>query len=84
MGEDLRTFPTSDGVISYEVIERQTPDDSAPALVLLHNFMSSGRAAWGPLLDEFSQRFRLILPDLPGHGRSLGYPAGFHHRRIAA
>jgi pimeloyl-ACP methyl ester carboxylesterase len=83
MGEDLRTFPTSDGLIHYEVIARQTRDDAAPALVLLHNFMSSGRAAWGPLLEEFSQHFRLILPDLPGHGRSLGYPAGFHHLRIA-
>jgi hypothetical protein len=54
MGEDLRTFPTSDGLIHYEVIARQTRDDAAPALVLLHNFMSSGRAAWGPLLEEFS------------------------------
>ena len=29
------------------------------------------------------RHYRVILPDLPGHGRSLGHPAGYHHRVIA-
>jgi 3-oxoadipate enol-lactonase len=52
-------------------------------ITLLHNFMSSGRAAWGPLLPELSRHYRLLLPDLPGHGRSLGHPAHYDHRTIA-
>jgi 3-oxoadipate enol-lactonase len=46
--------------------------------------MSTGRSAWGPLLEQLRQRFRILLPDLPGHGRSVGYPAGFHYGLMAA
>jgi 3-oxoadipate enol-lactonase len=79
----MQEFVTSTGRIAYEVIEAREGGDNAPALTLLHNFMSSGRAAWGPLLPELSQQYRVILPDLPGHGRSLGHPAGYDHRAIA-
>lgn len=78
------TFATGTGEIYYEVIESQAPDSGqAPVLTLLHNFMSSGRAAWGPLLEELSQHYRLLLPDLPGHGRSIGHPARYDHRAMA-
>jgi len=42
--------------------------EGAP-LVLLH---SGGMAAgeWTPYVETFSARYRLIVPDLPGHGRS--------------
>ena len=85
-------FATATGVIFYEVIEANEFDaesDAGPAtpqaqtLTLLHNFMSSGRAAWGPLLPELSKHYRLLLPDLPGHGRSIGQPAGYEHHAIA-
>lgn len=79
-----RTFATETGSLFYEALEandpRQTP---APTLVLLHNFMSSGRAAWGPLLEMLRVHHRILLPDLPGHGRSLGHPTSFNHRQIA-
>jgi 3-oxoadipate enol-lactonase len=78
----MRTFATETGVIAYAVLEAQRAGD-APTLVLLHNFMSTGRAAWGALLDVLNVRYRVILPDLPGHGQSIGHPLGFHHRRIA-
>ncbi len=78
----VRTFATATGVIAYEVLEAQTAGE-APTLVLLHNFMSTGRAAWGALLDVLNARYRILLPDLPGHGRSIGHPFGFHHRRMA-
>ena len=45
--------------------------------------MSTGQAAWGALLPVLNQRFRILLPDLPGHGRSLGHPPGYDHRDIA-
>lgn len=40
-----------------------------PPLVLLHGFTGSAEA-WGALATRLSQRFRTILFDLPGHGRS--------------
>lgn len=38
-------------------------------LVLLHGYPLS-RAIWEPLLPTLSQHFRVILPDLRGHGQS--------------
>jgi 3-oxoadipate enol-lactonase len=78
-------FVTATGVIFYEVIEAEEPRSNEPVetLTLLHNFMSTGRAAWGALLPALSQRYRVLLPDLPGHGRSQGYPAGYEHHAIA-
>ena len=77
-------FATESGAIYYEVLEATEPAvPQVQTLTLLHNFMSSGRAAWGPLLVELSRSYRLLLPDLPGHGRSLGQPAGYEHHAIA-
>lgn len=73
---------TATGAIYYEVLDAASRNP-APTLTLLHNFMSSGRAAWGPLLPELSESYRIILPDLPGHGRSAGYPPAYDHREIA-
>jgi 3-oxoadipate enol-lactonase len=75
---------TATGVIAYELLDTVGPAaKDAPFLTLLHNFMSTGRAAWGALLSVLNQRFRILLPDLPGHGRSLGHPAGYDHTLIA-
>ncbi len=52
-------------------------------LTLLHNFLSSGRAAWGALLPQLNRTRRVLLPDLPGHGASVGHPPGYHHWAIA-
>ncbi|HXF62629.1 MAG TPA: alpha/beta hydrolase [Caldilineaceae bacterium] len=80
---EVREFTTDTGVIAYEVLE---PAQAEPVetVLLLHNFMSTGRMAWGPIALELRERYRVILPDLPGHGRSRGYPADFNHRAIAA
>ena len=40
-----------------------------PAVVLLHPFPANHKF-WLPLVDALASRFRLILPDLRGHGRS--------------
>lgn len=90
MPDDARTFPTATGTIYYEVIEAEEPPTAGQpggepeTLTLLHNFMSTGRAAWGPLLPALSRQYRILLPDLPGHGRSRGYPPHYDHRTIAA
>lgn len=45
----------------------------APAIVLVHGTGLS-HAAWTPQLQRLADRFRLIAPDLPGHGRRTGEP----------
>lgn len=57
--------------------------EDAPTLTLLHNFMSNGRSAWGAIAPALAERFRVLVPDLPGHSRSQGHPPGFHHLAMA-
>jgi pimeloyl-ACP methyl ester carboxylesterase len=77
-------FQTGNGSIHYEILSPaiRTAGDY-PWITLLHNFMSTGRAAWGQLLDYLADNFRILLPDMPGHGRSIGYPARFSHLAMA-
>jgi pimeloyl-ACP methyl ester carboxylesterase len=44
-------------------------------LLLLHGWIGSG-ALWNLMAPWLCERFRVIVPDLPGHGDS-GIPAGF-------
>ena len=46
---------------------------TGPPLALLHSKLLSHRE-WEPLVEELSDRFRLILPDLPLHGDSEDRP----------
>lgn len=84
-----RTIETATGFIAYEVLEPLEPPGppgaaaAPPTLTLLHNFLSSGRAAWGALLPQLNRAHRVLLPDLPGHGASVGHPRGYHHWAIA-
>jgi 3-oxoadipate enol-lactonase len=45
--------------------------------------MSTGRTAWGGIAETLGERYRIIVPDLPGHGRSTGFPEHFEHRQMA-
>lgn len=80
----METYQTETGEIAYELLEPAEPAQAPPVtLTLLHNFMSTGRAAWGALLPLLNRRYRILLPDLPGHGQSAGAPLGYHHWAIA-
>ena len=46
-----------------------------PVLLLLHGTGSSS-ASWRDLIPLLSDRFTLVAPDLPGHGRTSGVPRG--------
>src|SRR4051812_1406180 len=46
---------------------------TGPPLALLHSKLLSHRE-WEPIVEELSDRFRLILPDLPLHGDSEDRP----------
>ena len=51
-------------------------------LVLLHGFNSSGQT-WRPVLEEFARHYRVIVPDLRGHGSSTNPTGEFTHRQSA-
>lgn len=55
---------------------------SGEALVLLHGFTETGRM-WDPVLETFAERYRVIVPDLRGHGRSTNPDGTFTHRQAA-
>ena len=41
------------------------------ALVLLHGLGITADLNWGAAYAELCQRFRVVAPDLPGHGRGI-------------
>ena len=45
------------------------PSEGAPVLLLVHG-MAGSSATWQAAIDELSPHFRVVAPDLPGHGRS--------------
>lgn len=47
--------------------------DSAPPLVLLHGFLGRG-SDWDAVIEHLGSRYRVIVIDLPGHGKSLDLP----------
>lgn len=63
-------------VLSYRVLGEGEP------LVLLHGFGGTG-SVWEELLDGFSATYRLIVPDLRGHGHSTNPSGVFTHRQSA-
>ena len=56
---------------------------SGPPLLLLHGFFGAGES-WAPFVDELSASYRVIVPDMRGHGRSTNPSSRFLHRDSAA
>jgi pimeloyl-ACP methyl ester carboxylesterase len=52
-------------------------------LVLVHGFSASGRI-WDDFISAFTPNYRVIVPDLRGHGKSTGHPATIHHQCFAS
>lgn len=56
--------------ISYRDIQLTYRDlGEGPCIVLLHGYLESGEI-WNSFAALLSDRYRLIIPDLPGHGAS--------------
>lgn len=53
------------------------------ALLLLHGLMTTGYS-WRYVVEALAKRFRVIVPDLPGHGRSSMPPRGYSGPGYAA
>ena len=52
-------------------------------LLLLHGFSGTGNRSWGRFMPELSRHYRIIVPDLRGHGRSTNPTNEFTHRQAA-
>jgi 3-oxoadipate enol-lactonase len=59
----MARIKSGDAEISYEILGQ------GPSVVLLHPFPVN-HEFWLPLADSLSSRYRMILPDLRGHGVS--------------
>jgi pimeloyl-ACP methyl ester carboxylesterase len=53
-----------------------------PPLVMLHSFSSSS-FKWKPFISEYKKHFKLIIPDMRGHGQSTNPTNKFTHRQSA-
>lgn len=60
----------------YEAIGQGEP------LVLLHGFNGSG-TRWASMVPELAKSYKVIVPDLRGHGRSTNPTRQFTHRQSA-
>ena len=73
---DGRIAAVNDLRMYYEIHGEGDP------LLLLHAYNASG-IFWKPFIPAFSERYRLIIPDIRGHGRTDNPAAGFSHRQVA-
>jgi pimeloyl-ACP methyl ester carboxylesterase len=55
---------------------------NGPPLVLLHGFGGSGQD-WSRVLADYTKDYRVIVPDLRGHGHSTNPTNQFTHRQSA-
>lgn len=56
---------------------------TGPALLLIHGFTWTGEW-WDPLLPALARDHRVIVVDLPGHGRSTRRPGPWSYRQVAS
>ena len=56
-----------------------------PTMVLLHGFNATGARVWQRQIPRFAERYRVLVPDWRGHGRTdnPGGPAAMNHRQFA-
>ncbi|MES2904682.1 MAG: alpha/beta hydrolase [Pseudomonadota bacterium] len=80
-----QTSPTAPGKlvqvgdITIHYVER----GSGEPLLLLHGFGMCGKGDWGDHLDELAKTYRVIMPDLRGHGWSTNPSGKFTMRQSA-
>jgi pimeloyl-ACP methyl ester carboxylesterase len=54
-----------------------------PPLLLVHGLMVTGEM-FEPVIEHFASRYRVIVPDLRGHGRSRGLPPPYTVAQLAS
>lgn len=56
--------------------------DAATDLILLHGGIGTGRYHWSKVCGPLAERYRLHMPDLPGHGRTPLPDDGRYDRQV--
>ncbi len=74
----VRTVALGDIEMAYREVGAGEP------LLLLHGFGGCADLTWAPFVDTLAAHYRVILPDLRGHGRSTNPGGTFTHRQSAA
>src|SRR5258708_9170873 len=59
----MRRIKSGDAEIAYQIL------GDGPSVILLHPFPAN-HEFWLPVAQSLSTRYRLIMPDLRGHGES--------------
>ncbi len=54
----------------HEFFLRESGPIDAPTLVLVHGWSFDGELTFYPLMNELSDRYRIVVPDLRNHGHS--------------
>jgi pimeloyl-ACP methyl ester carboxylesterase len=71
MGSDLTQIPPQGRFAAVNGMQMYYEEHGdGPPLLLLHGFAVAG-LGWRPFIPEFAKHFRVIMPNLRGHGRSL-------------
>ncbi|KAI9650333.1 hypothetical protein NHQ30_000346 [Ciborinia camelliae] len=80
--DKVEEFKTNDGV-TIKYIDTD-PEDvrGRECLILLHGFTGSS-AVWQRNIHAFSEQYRVLAPDLRGHGKSGKPKHGYHVSRLA-
>jgi pimeloyl-ACP methyl ester carboxylesterase len=69
-----QSLPLTEHTVEVEGLELYyRTGGSGPPLLLLHGGTLVGQQ-WNPFLDALGRHYTVIVPDLPGHGRSLSFP----------
>lgn len=79
MSADPWTSETTVDAAGVPIFFRET--GSGPPIVLLHGFPETGRC-WRGVASRLGATFRVLVPDLPGYGRS-GRPEAFDAATLA-
>jgi pimeloyl-ACP methyl ester carboxylesterase len=71
----LLAGPPTAVVRGWALTRTGRPPESAPTVVLVHG-VGAARLVWAPVLAPLSDRYDVVVVDLPGHGASAPLPAG--------
>jgi pimeloyl-ACP methyl ester carboxylesterase len=67
---------TTEGTIHYEVIEHPAPWVREPETIVFHHGIGASAGIWMRWLPELIERYRVVVFDMRGYGRSHLPPAG--------
>lgn len=73
-GSEVRDIVLTDGLVVHCLL---SGDPGAPVLVLLHG-LGEGAASWEQITPRLAERFRVVAPDMRGHGAS-GWPGDYSY-----